>query len=379
MSSTDRAFCLPEIIHIVFSYLDPQSSAICRRVRNVWAIIGAQYFLPEMHVFDEQSFKYLQEASKHPIIAKHLRCITYSKLRLESPTFLSPLVQDERYNRRRLTSEQLFDVLRKEQDRISMERHDSLTFQQTIMRFPKLESINIFCGQPRDLRNVVDRTDDWHATDDWDEPLGVQQLEAICDGIIDGFPQIRNIRVSCLNTVFFLRNPPIRISQLWKSITHLDLHLIDDGSDYSGLKELLQHLGELCQLRLCFDWESDYVPLELVIESKITWKHLKNLTLQRFSARGQYLEEIIASMTEVESLGLGPFQLHNEEDAWESVWKMIRQRPRRYVSVHIFDTIESNHGIWDDKDGLFTQLGEWLIEDPKLKTPCPLTQENTAE
>jgi hypothetical protein len=67
MTSTDRAFCLPEITHIIFSYLDPQSSATCRRVRKVWAIIGAQYFLPEMHIFKEQSFAYLQEASKDPI------------------------------------------------------------------------------------------------------------------------------------------------------------------------------------------------------------------------------------------------------------------------------------------------------------------------
>jgi hypothetical protein len=72
-------------------------------------------------------------------------------------------------------------------------------------------------------------------------------------------------------------------------------------------------------------------------------------------------------MTQVEFLGLGSFQLRDEEGSWESVWKIIRQRSR----VHIFDTIESNHGIWDDENGLFTQLGEWLIEDYKLKRHVP--------
>jgi hypothetical protein len=185
-------------------------------------------------------------------------------MRLVSPTFLSRLVQDERYNRRRLTSEQLFNGLRKKQDHISTERYDSPAFQETIRRFPKLESINIFCGPPRDLRNVIDGTD-WHLTPgDWYEPLGMQQLEAICDGIMDGFTQIRNVRVSCLNTDFFSRNPPIKIGRLWKSITHLDLHLMEGDSDHSGLNGSLQYLGELCQLRLCFDYESDYIPLELV-------------------------------------------------------------------------------------------------------------------
>ena len=78
----------PEILHMIFSHLEPQDVTKVRLVCNALAQVGLHYLIPSYHlIFKPRSFERLLELSQHPILRQCVKSIYYEADQLEKFDF----------------------------------------------------------------------------------------------------------------------------------------------------------------------------------------------------------------------------------------------------------------------------------------------------
>ena len=67
-----------ELIHMIFTYLEPAEAAAFRLVGRVVAEIGLQYLVPTAYLaLNERSYDRLWAIAKHPIVSKYVVRLEY--------------------------------------------------------------------------------------------------------------------------------------------------------------------------------------------------------------------------------------------------------------------------------------------------------------
>lgn len=67
-----------ELIHVVFTYLEPTEAAAFRWAGGVVADIGVQYLVPTAHlVLKEESYTRLLAIAEHPVVSKYVIKLVY--------------------------------------------------------------------------------------------------------------------------------------------------------------------------------------------------------------------------------------------------------------------------------------------------------------
>lgn len=356
-----------EILHQICTLLPIKYIKQFRLVCHQWKTIGDEYFLRDIHIFNETSFMRLLEISRHPNIPLHVRSITYSRITLSKPR-LEHLVHIEKKCPRRWTPRKLDKILHWDHNRILAKNRDTNAFRNAIKRFPKLKSINILCGGPIELQ-LGDYDSDHLSVID---PLGgVRQLGALHKVIPEG--KIENLRARYLDCEFFTRSSPMKISRVWSSVTHLDLALMPDSADtlQNGLKLVLQQLVMLRRLSLQFYVyaEPGFPQLESIMDYSSIWPCLTSLTLSGFaSTEVGFTNALTLNMSTIEYLGLGNFKLLI--GSWIPILTIIRKRALKGVNLH--GHLEDQARDWWEDQSPFRQTEKWLVEDYKSKMNCPL-------
>jgi hypothetical protein len=181
-----------------------------------------------------------------------------------------------------------------------------------------------------------------------------------------------------LDTKFFLFKAA-QIGRSWKSLTVLRLGIVHDerSRGIQDLKLVLEELTNLRQLHL-----SSVGPcltsLDLLIDTRVAWNGLTDLTLQRFEVGESTLRELL-DIPSMESVSLRNIALQGDGCR-------IRIRTslgkKRFERVYLFGwlvniTTDEGWGGDSNEDGsLLKEVTEWLMTDVENKGECPLTTEN---
>jgi len=335
--------------------------------------IAEEYFLRSVQVHFEEGFETLRAIANHENFRSCVQSITYSAL---TPSEYAAELFAER---KQIDTEQALQQLDSHTERIYAENDDYLAFNQSVPKFPRLDSINIYCGDPGPV--------DYEASCDIGvlvKDQGIRQLEVLQSAVFKASTKIRTLKIRYLDCSFF-KQPSL---EAWLSLKVLSLSLIPCVTEvmHSGLRQFLHDLTELEELSLKFFGFSEHaVPdLESVIHNDTKWTKLESLTLSELSLTPAALRRLININTSLYYLKLEALDL--TEGSWIRLFGDIRGCHLKAVRISLYITDKTGTYLVDYlKEGKkvkhdhFNELELWLVESSRNETKCPLNSTHQDE
>jgi hypothetical protein len=344
-----------EILHIIFSNLDPSDLRNCRWVQCLWRDICNEYFLPSIRTNTTTKLSHLMDSFvAHKVIAGHVRSITFAKKALEE------------WPDQNNASEAHKTALLGQEYTSSRCNHKSLD------PFERLERLAILDGRHFP---TMDWPHDWPLNSD----ATTKQLENLQLALSNSPIHLSELRVEWLDTRFFL-SKSAEIGQIWRSLTILRLALTrnEDLDGASDLRIVLRGLSNLRQLHLS-TLEDHYLPLHCLIhEREVAWPLLTHLTLRGFAAGEPTLQRLF-SLPHLRSISISRVGLE-DDGCWIRIMTALQKR--KCAEVHLSGwlanrtTASAWFGDSHEEGSLFAEVTEWLKRDDREAGSCPLNIQN---
>ncbi|RYP49377.1 hypothetical protein DL769_011080 [Monosporascus sp. CRB-8-3] len=242
---------LPEILHIVCSFLSIDDIINFRLVSKTFADIGAAYMLPEVTFYlHEEELKRLRDISLHPIFSRHVFSLTYFAQALDSPKvsfreFVRDYKQEMKWNKTKkvfsptqlLAEYKKYEEAADKQDVIMRTQADITLLKEVMPRFPNLEQVTMssdlmfYEGIYRTRRSKpfdkIQRGNNRYSLD----PEGVRPLEALLSANADVKCDLKQLRAGTMDWRFFKRSTG-ELARLFKPLSNLariELMITVDG------------------------------------------------------------------------------------------------------------------------------------------------------
>jgi hypothetical protein len=331
-----------ELLHVIFSHLDPSTLGVCRLVKRQWKQIGNEYILPAtLTKTTAQLSELIKSFTDNDIIAGHVRSITFAKKLSEDWP---------------------------DQSNVS-EGQCSKTF---LLPFKRLERLAVLDGRPFPTMT-------WPRETPLHSDGTTKQLENLLPALSNPSVHLSELCVEWVDTRIFLYKAD-ELGRTWRSLTVLRLGLTRN-KDLNGVRDLLSILRGLSNLRQLHlsTLEDHYLPVDYLIdEREIAWPRLTCLTLQGFIAREPTLQRLF-SLPRLRSIAIARMGLE-DNGCWIRIMKELQMR--KCAEVHLSGwlvdctTGSSWFGDSNEDGSLFREVVEWLKRDDSNVGSCPLNISN---
>jgi hypothetical protein len=331
-----------ELLHVIFSHLDPSTVGICRLVKRQWKEIGNEYILPATRTkTTAQLSKLVRSFTDGVVIARHVKSITFAK----KPSEDWP-------------------------DRSNVsEGQCGKTF---LLPFKRLARLAVLDGRPFPTMT-------WPRETPLNSDATTKQLEMLLPALSNPSVHLSDLCVEWVDTRFFLSKAN-ELGQMWKSLSILRLGLTQNQylSGVRDLRSVLRGLSNLRQIHLS-TLEDHYLPLHYLIDERaIAWPRLTHLTLQGFVAREPTLQRLF-SLPHLRSIAVARMGLESE-GCWIRI--MTELQTRKCAEIHLSGwladctTRSSWFGDSNEDGSLFREVVEWLKRGDSKVGSCPLNISN---
>lgn len=391
--SPSSALC-DDVYAMLPQFMDNRDIKAFRLVNRKFANFGAKWLVRDVRVgFRRSSFERLEEISRHPAMARHVRSISY----------LRPVVWegDRDYEvwrsgaERSLWSEEELAEGHKEvvsvlEEEAAIARVGSVSnrIKHSVERFPRLQSITMVTGSPDQINKVSEPS----TLVGFEQSLGIESYQGMWEltRLMAGARALRleELRAGKLDCSFFSSAVVERARTWWGQIRVLELELLRCGPDVStgGLKGFLLGLPELETLRISFDpySQSGCARLRDVIDGKGRWENLTELSVYGVRCGGGELLELLRKHKErkLRRFKMACVELESGDDWTQVMWGIRRLKLNE---VKVSGWIQSENGVWGGgvgvsgwmrgEDGVwgggFGKLERWLT-DAEMEGGCPL-------
>lgn len=321
----------PEILHVVCTFLDIENILRFRMVSRAFAEIGAAYMLPEVsfYMFDGE-FERLRAIAAHPIIAKHVRSLTYFAEVMDNEIVpINEFIREHRRNQvnnmanflrtdslnERLTLPQIqraykeYENIMKKQEKILDSHTDVECLKEVIPKFTNLRQATMSSGHEfyegrRDVRKIRDSpfklSPLWPGSDL--QPEGKRHLNSLIAALISSNCQLESFRAGVIDWKFFknFTDIPDKLTDTLKYLKRIELAIDADPQENVSsiarcrrvmetgiIRKLLKPLEHLEVLHVTLypvEWAEEEWPaaMEDIIAANHKWPNLKELVLGGF-------------------------------------------------------------------------------------------------
>ena len=374
-------------------FMDNRDIKAFRLVSRRFADFGARWLVRDIWLhFRRSSFNHLEQISRHPIMAKHVRSISYFR----------PVAwdRDRDYEAWRTGEgrgswpeeelaqghKEVVSVL-DEEAAIARIKPVSSQIKASVERFSGLRSVMMVTGSPDQMKQVSEHRsligfEQSHGIESYQ---GMWELTSLMVSARES--RIKELRAGKLNCSFFSKGLVEKASMWWGGIRVLELELLRCWPKVSteGVKGFLMGLQELEKLGISFDpySEAGCAQLRDVFELNGRWKNLTELGVYGVKCKGDELLQLLSNhKCKLQRFKMACVELEPPDDWPQVMWAI---RGLKLDKIEIGGWIKSEDGIWGGgcgvsgwmlgEDGVwgggFGRTERWLM-DIEMEGGCPL-------